>query len=59
MRTQMIYMLKYVEVCRVSYLETFCEKKILEKLTGEKLQGEVAATPLGCIRDMTDMTNTT
>ena len=33
-------------------METFCEKKILEKLTGEKLQG-VATTPppLGRLRD--------
>ena len=34
-------------------METFCEKKIREKLTGEKLQGAGVATtplPLGCIR---------
>ena len=38
------------EVCRVSYMETFCEKKIREKLTGEKLQGGVQQPPLRCIR---------
>ena len=32
-------------------METFCEKKNREKLTGEKLQGGgVATTPLRCIR---------
>ena len=33
------------EVCRVSYMETFCEKKIREKLTGENYRGGVATTP--------------
>ena len=37
------------KICRVSYLETFHEKKIREKLTGEKLQGG-CSNPLGCIR---------
>ena len=36
------------EVCRVNYLEMFCEKN-REKLTGEKLQGG-CSNPLGCIR---------
>ena len=35
------------EVCRISYLETFCEKKIREKITGKKLQAGVATIPLG------------
>ena len=35
------------EVCRVSYMETFCEKKIREKLTGEKLQGVATTPPFG------------
>ena len=40
------------EVCRVSYMETFCEKKIWEKLTGEKTTGGWGCNnpPLGCIR---------
>ena len=44
MGTHMTNVLKCVRYS-VSYLETFCEKKIREKLTGEKLQGGVAATP--------------
>ena len=31
-------------------METLCEKKIREKLTGEKLQGGLQQPPLGCIR---------
>ena len=44
----MTNVLKCVEgICRVSYMETFCENKIREKRTGEKLQAAFYLDPLG------------
>ena len=49
MGNQMTNVLKSIGVCRVSYLETFCEKKSGKNFQGKNYRG-VAATPLGCIR---------
>ena len=37
------------EVCRVSYLETFCVTQIREKVLGKNFNG-VATNPFGCRR---------